>query len=148
MLDAFWSDLRFTGRLLRKNPGFAVTALLTLALGIGANTAVFSLVDHVVLRPLVYRDAGRLYAIQEVVPKFSAIAPMVPVNALHFNTWRKTAHSFEDMGLLAGATLNLTGVGEPQQLHAARASWNLFSFAGSEADLGKKFSRGGGSPRP
>jgi putative ABC transport system permease protein len=133
-----WQDFRFAARMLRKAPGFSAVAVATLALGIGANTAVFSLVDTAILRPLAYRDAGRLFAIHEVVPKFAYIAPLVPVNALHFDEWRKHAHSFEDMALIAGDVANLTGTGgEPQQVHRARVSPSLFRLLGVEAQIGR-----------
>ena len=97
--------------MLRKNPGFSAIAIATLALGIGANTAIFSLVDGVILRPLAYLDADRLFAVHEVVPKFSALAPLIPVNGMHFLEWRKSVRSFDQMALLGGMTLNLTGRG-------------------------------------
>lgn len=139
MLDALWSDLRFTARMLRKNPGFAIVAIVTLALGIGANTAIFSLVDHVILQPLAYPDAGRLYAIQEAVPTFAGAPPIVPVNAMHFLEWRKRVHAFESIALLNGLSLDLTGTGEPQRLPAARVSWNLFQTLGVQPLLGRSF---------
>jgi len=82
------ASLRATLRMISKNPGFSAVAIATLALGFGANTAIFSVVDSVILRPLAYPDADRLVTIHEVVPKFSHIAPMLPVNAMHFREWR------------------------------------------------------------
>ncbi len=79
-------------------PGFALVAILTLALGIGANSAIFSVVDTVILRPLTYRDAGDLVVIEEATPK----GGRVPVNATHFNEWRRSARSFEAMALIGG----------------------------------------------
>ena len=97
-------DLRFALRLLTRSPGFSIVAIATLALGIGANTAIFSVVDHVLLRPLPYRDSDRLYAVHEVVPKFAHVAPLVPVNAMHFREWRRTVRSFDRMALIGGHT--------------------------------------------
>src|SRR5215207_2673730 len=107
------ADLRFAARLFRRAPGFSLIAIATLALGIGANTAIFSVVDHVLLRPLPYRDSDRLYAVHEVVPKFAHVAPMVPVNAMHFREWRRNVRSFRQLALIGGVPLNLTGTGEP-----------------------------------
>src|SRR3954466_5211922 len=115
-------ELRFALRLLRRSPGFTLVAVATLALGIGANTAIFSVVDHVLLRPLPYRDSDRLYAVHEVVPKFAHVAPMVPVNAMHFREWRRNVGSFERLALIGGMPLNLTGTGEPERLAGARVS--------------------------
>ena len=119
MFETLCADLRFAGRMLRKNPGFSTIAIATLALGIGANTAIFSLVDGVILRSLAYPDADRLFAVHEVVPKFSALAPLIPVNGMHFLEWRKSVRSFDQMALLGGMTFNLTGGGEPERLPAA-----------------------------
>jgi putative ABC transport system permease protein len=93
MFDALRADLRFAARMLRKDSTFSSIAIATLALAIGGNTAVFSLVDGVILRPLAYREADRLVTIHEVVPKFSHIAPLIPVNAMHYQEWRKSAQS-------------------------------------------------------
>jgi predicted permease len=139
MLETLVSDLRFAGRMLRKNPGFSTIAIATLALGIGANTAIFSLVDGVILRPLAYLDAGRLVAVHEIVPKFGALGPLIPVNGMHFLEWRKTVHSFEQIALVGGTTLNLTGAGEPERLAAARVSPSLFPMLGVQAQFGRTF---------
>jgi putative ABC transport system permease protein len=139
MLETFVSDLKFAGRMLRKNPGFSAVAIATLALGIGANTAIFSLVDGVILRPLAYLDADRLVAVHEIVPKFSGLAALIPVNGMHFLEWRKSVHSFEQMALVGGITFNLTGTGEPERLAAARVSPGLFPMLGVQAQLGRTF---------
>jgi putative ABC transport system permease protein len=132
-----WQDLRIAARMLRKAPGFSAVAVATLALGIGANTAVFSLVDTAILRPLAYRDAGRLYNIHEIVPKFAYLAPLIPVNAMHFAEWRKSARSFEQMALLTSDVANLTGSGEPQRVTRGRVSPALFRMLGAKAQIGR-----------
>ena len=139
MLETLVSDLRFAGRMLRKNPGFSTIAIATLALGIGANTAIFSLVDGIVLRPLAYLDAGRLVAVHEIVPKFSGLGALIPVNGMHFLEWRKSVHSFEQMALIGGMTFSLTGTGEPERLAAARVSPSLFPMLGVQAQWGRTF---------
>jgi predicted permease len=133
------TDLRFAARMLCKDWVFYGIAIATLALGIGANSAIFSVVDGVILRPLAYRESQRLVVIHEVVPKFSNIAPMIPVNAMHFLEWRKTAHSFPEMALLGGITFNLTGSGDPELIPAARVSPGLFPMLGIQARLGRIF---------
>lgn len=139
MFDTLVGDLRFAIRLLRKNPGFAAVAVATLALGIGANTAIFSLADNLILRPLAYPAADRLFVIHEVVPKFSHLAPLIPVNAMHFREWRKKARSFDQLALVGGKTFNLTGTGEPERIPAARVSPNLFPMLGLKTQLGRTF---------
>ncbi|HTA68803.1 MAG TPA: ABC transporter permease [Bryobacteraceae bacterium] len=133
------NDLRFAGRMLRKDWGFYGVAIATLALGIGANTAIFSVVDGVILRPLAYRESQRLVVIHEMVPKFANLAPLIPVNAMHFLEWRKTSSSFSEMALLGGMTFNLTGSGEPERIPAARVSPSLFPMLGVQARLGRTF---------
>jgi predicted permease len=132
-------DLRFALRLLTRSPGFSVIAIATLSLGLGANTAIFSIVDHVLLRPLPYRDSDRLYAIHEVVPKFAHVAPLVPVNAMHFREWRRNVRSFDRMALIGGVALNVTGTGEPERLAGARVSPALFTMLGVRPQLGRSF---------
>jgi predicted permease len=133
------NDLRFAARTLRKNPGFSAIAIATLALGIGANTAIFSVVDHVILRSLGYPDAERLFTIHEVVPKFANLAPMIPVNVMHFREWRAKAKSWDQLALLGGLTFNLTGIGEPERIPAARVSPNIFPMLGMQTQLGRTF---------
>jgi predicted permease len=137
MFDGLVADFRLAARTLRKDLGFSAIAIATLAIGIGANTAVFSLVDRVVLRPLAYRDAGGLYAVHEVVPKFAHIAPLIPINAMHFREWRKNAKTFDDMAMVGGITLNLTGSGDPERIPAARVSPSLFRLLGVTAQIGR-----------
>jgi predicted permease len=139
MFDTLSSDLRFAARTMRKNPGFSAIAIATLALAIMANTAIFSVVDTVILRPLAYPEADRLVTIHEVVPKFSRFAPLVPVNGMHFRQWRKETRSLDQMALLGGITFNLTGNGEPERIPAARVSPNLFPMLGITTQLGRTF---------
>jgi predicted permease len=133
------NDLRFAGRILRKDWAFYGIAIATLALGIGANTAIFSVVDGVILRPLAYRQSQQLVVIHEMVPKFANLAPLIPVNAMHFLEWRKTVRSFSEIALIGGTTFNLTGSGEPERLQAARVSPSLFPMLGIQARLGRTF---------
>jgi putative ABC transport system permease protein len=139
MFDTLFGDVRFATRLLRKNPGFSAVAIGTLALGIGANTAIFSVADTVIFRPLAYPHATRLFAIHEVVPKFSYLAPMIPVNAMHFREWRKKTRSFDQLALLGGMTFNLTGAGDPERIPGARVSPNLFPLLGIQTQFGRTF---------
>ena len=132
-------DIRFAARMLRKDWGFHAVAIATLALGIGANTAIFSVVDGVLLRPLAYRESHRLVVIHEIVPRFANITQLIPANAMHFLEWRKTARSFSDMALIGGLTFNLTGAGEPERIPSARVSPSLFPMLGIQALLGRTF---------
>jgi predicted permease len=139
MLHALLADLRFATRSLRQALGFSAVAIATLALGIGATTAMFSVVDHVLLRPLPYARAERLHAVHEVMPAFAHIAPLMPVNAMHFTDWQRHTRAFDGMALVAGMPLNLTGAGEPQRLSAARVSPALFWMLGVQPQLGRVF---------
>ena len=138
-MDTILTDLRYAARSLWRTPGFTTAAVLTLAIGIGANTAIFSIVDHVILRPLAYDDPDRLYVIHEAVPKLAHIAPAIPVSANHFLEWKRGTNAFESMALLGDASLNLTGAGEPAQLLGARASAELFPMLGVRPQLGRVF---------
>ena len=139
-IERLLQDLHFGIRTLRKNAVFSMVTIATLALGIGANTAIFSLVDHVIFRPLAYRNAERLYAIHEHLSgAFAKVPPMIPVNGAHFTEWRKSLRSFDEMALLGGISMNLTGTGEPQRLNGARVSWNLFDLLGVRPLLGRIF---------
>src|SRR5579872_1966889 len=134
------SDLRYAFRTLAKNPGFAIIVVLILAVGIGANTAMFSVVDGILLRPLPFKDAERLYAVQEVAPKFAHLAPAFPVSYHHLREWRKDWTSAEDIAVFNTFTTNLTTPdGEPERLNGGRASWNLFPILGIQPQIGRSF---------
>ena len=138
-MDTILNDLRYAFRSLRRTPGFTTAAVLTLAIGIGANTAIFSIVDHVMLRPLAYQDPDRLYVVHESVPRFAHISPTLPVSANHFLEWKRSVDAFEEMALIGRISLNLTGVGEPEQLQGARVSAALFPMLGTRPQLGRVF---------
>jgi putative ABC transport system permease protein len=128
-------DGRYALRQLRRNPVFALVAVLTLAFGIGATTAVFSVFDAVVLRPLSYADSSRLVIIDEWIPSVGSI----PVNALHFQEWQRTARSFDQIALVGGLNVNVTDSAGPERLSAARVSSELFPLLGVRPQLGRVF---------
>lgn len=135
----FLVDFRYAVRVLRRSPGFSCIAIATLAFAIGVNTAIFSIFDGILLRPLGYGDEGRLVAVHEVVPKFSHLAPRLPVNAMHFLEWRRSVRAFEQIAMIGDITLDLTGGGEPERLAAARVSPSLFPMLGARTELGRTF---------
>src|SRR5277367_3354289 len=104
-------DLRYGARMLRKSPGFTIVAVLTLALGIGANTAIFSVVNGVLLRPLPFRDPSRLVLIAE-----KSSFPIISTSYENYLDWRDQSHSFESMEATRGSSITLTGAGEPERL--------------------------------
>src|SRR5215472_3953075 len=130
-----WQDGRVAARMLQKNPTFALAAILTLALGIGATAAVFSVVDTVVLRPLSYADSSRLVMIDEWTPSLASI----PVSGLHFQEWRRGAKSFEGIARIGGGNVNVTDFGEPERLPAAGVSPDLLPLLGVQPELGRIF---------
>ncbi|SPE22387.1 conserved membrane hypothetical protein [Candidatus Sulfopaludibacter sp. SbA3] len=134
------SDLRYALRTLLRNPGFTAVALFTLALGIGANTAIFSVFSGVLLRPLPYPDAHRLISIREVVPSMARFGPTVPVTAWHFREWRKQSHVLEQVALQNSQLYTLTSDGDPVRVAAARVSPSLFPMLGVRPVLGRTFS--------
>src|SRR5437899_8965842 len=113
-------------RNLAREKAFAAFAILTLALGIGAVTTTFSIVDDVLLKPLVYKKPERLYAAAESAPQLGTMYPRLPVNASHFRSWQKHCQTCESAALLNPASFNLTGEGEPEQLERATCTWQLF----------------------
>src|SRR5947209_3495282 len=130
------SDLRYAVRQLRKNLGFTAVAVLTLALGIGACSAIFSVVNGVLLRPLDYPNADRLVVIREASPPQFPEFSIAPPN---YVDWTKQAKSFAGIAAYTGAQLNLTGDGEPQRLTGQRATANYFDIFGVKPVLGRWF---------
>jgi predicted permease len=138
-LFSLFSDCRFALRQLRKSPGFAAAAVLTLALGIGANTAIFSVVNSVLLRPLTYREPRQLYIVREIVPQLAKFAPTLGANLPDFRIWQKQVRSFADVAIAEYTTAGLTGAGEPEIVRGVRASANIFQVLGIQPALGRTF---------
>jgi len=140
-----WQDLRYAFRLLAKSPGFTVLAVITLGLGIGANTAIFTVVNAVLLRPLEFRDPSRL-----VIAAEKSNFPTVSTSYQNYVDWRDQSHSFESLEATRGATITLTGDGEPERLNVRMATAPIFPLLGVNAVLGRTFlaeeDRAGGAP--
>src|ERR1700738_466457 len=135
IMGNLWQDLRFGARMLLKHPGVAIIAVMTLALGIGANTAIFSVVNAVILRPLPYKNPERLVSLWENVPQHGRWR-VTPAN---FFDWKKQSTTFEDMAAFGFSTMTLTGGGEPEKLLGTRAGSGYFSVVGVEPILGRSF---------
>ena len=135
-MESFWQDLRYGIRVLTRKPGFTAIAVLTLALGIGANTAIFSVVNAVLLRPLNYERPGELYLLWTTNPGWldheSASLP-------DFLDWRSQNQSFEDLIAISRRSVNFTGDGEPERLIGANVSAGFFTILGAEPLLGRGF---------
>ena len=135
-LSGLWQDMRYAVRMLRKNPGFAAVVVMTLALGIGANTAIFSFVNAVILNPLPFLDSDRLVIISET----NNAGTEMTVSLLNFRDWQASSRSFEDLGGVCWLTFNLTGVDTPQRLLGQAVTLNYFSILGVQPQLGRIFS--------
>jgi predicted permease len=136
-LETIWQDLKYAARVLRKSPAFTLFAVAVLALGIAANTAIFSIADAVLLRPLPYRDANRLVLVWEDASSYG-FPENTPAPG-NFSDWKARNHVFDDTAALLFDTLNLTGDGNPEQLNGIAVSWNLFSVLGVSPALGRDF---------
>jgi predicted permease len=135
ILETYWRDVRYGLRMLRKNPGFTAIAVLTLALGIGANTAIFSIVQGVLLAPLPYHDPGRLIVVWESNPRF----PRVGVSYPNFRDRQRMTKSFEQVAAFATQGYDLTGHGMPEHFDGKEVSANAFSTLGVRPALGHEF---------
>jgi putative ABC transport system permease protein len=134
-------DAAYGARLLRRTPGFSAAAILIVALGIGAVTAIFSVVDGVLLRPLPYAEPTRLVAVWSTMPRLNL--PRALVNGADYQVWRRDNHVFTDIALVRSlANFNFTGVGEPERLFGARISPNLLSVLGVSPAIGRAFQTG------
>jgi predicted permease len=147
LVEAWWQDSRFAVRVLRKNPGFAAVAILTLALGIGANTAIFSVVQGVLLAPLPYREPDRLVTVW--LDNFRLKSP-TDLSYRDFMDWERGAPPFEKMSAYARRSFDLSSPGNPEHLEGREISSNFLNTLGVELALGREFSaeedRNGGAP--
>jgi len=133
------NEIRYAVRSLWHDRGFTTVVVLSLAVGIGANTAIFSLVNGILLQPPAYRQPEQLVGIAQVIPKFAKTYPSLPTNLGILAEWRQHASSFESIGVDVPASFNLTGVGEPELLRGVRMSANFFSVLGVQPRLGRSF---------
>src|SRR6202142_3798925 len=131
---------RHSFRLLRRSPVFSAVVVLMLALGIGANTAVFSVVDAVLLRKLPYREPDRLVMVWEKNPTLGAmVGDRVPTAYTNFAEWVRQQRSFESIAGFEDVSLNRTGTGDPERIAGARVSANFFGVLGVTPLLGNAF---------
>src|SRR5688572_240959 len=129
-------ELRYAARTLLKRPGFSVIAVLTLALGIGANTAIFSVVNATLLRPLPFKDPDRVMMIWGSLPKLSGT---LPNSAPNFEGLKAKTQTFERLAVFRSWSWQLTGSGEPELLRGARVSADFFEAVGAGPILGRAF---------
>src|ERR1022692_4837189 len=133
------ADLGHAVRTLRREPGFALPAILILGLGLGGQPAGFSPVTGVLLKPLPYAQPDRLVTIREVIPQIAHLYPSLPVNAYHFVEWRKECRSLQSMSAFIPGTANLTGSGDPERVDEAIVSPNVFRVLGVRLAQGRDF---------
>ena len=134
-METLIQDVRYAARSLRRSPGFTLIAMLTLALGIGANTAIFSVVNGVLLRPLAYSNPDRLVMIWGHHEGIGHEAASLP----DFLDWREQGTAFEGMAAVANTRFDVTGDGEPERIEAALTTANFFHVLGVTPALGRAF---------
>ena len=140
-MNSIWQDVRYGLRQLRKSPSFTITAVLTLALGIGATTALFSVVYSVLLKPLAYQDSGRLVVVWERVRFLETLFPYVGASPRHADIWRKQATAFTDLTLLQqnSTGVSLRSTDHPQLVGRIIAQPNLLDVLGVQPSIGRNF---------
>ena len=145
-MQTLWQDIRYGIRMLLKSPGMSFVVILALALGIGANTAIFSVVNAVLLRPLPYDQADRLVFLNET----SKVMDEISISYPNFLDWRNQNQVFEKIGVYNRSSYNLTGAGEPERIIAAQCSADLFAALRMNAAIGRVFNndedKPGGTP--
>lgn len=137
VVDDLARDARYALRSLARNPGFACIAILTLALGIGANTAIFSLVDAVLIRPLPFPNSDRIAMVWEEAARLGY--PKTDVSPANYVDWTHQSEVFEDLAAYFGNAFNFTGQSRPERLDGVQATPNLFSVLGVQPFLGRSF---------
>jgi predicted permease len=137
-MSALFQDVKFGLRMLAKNPGFTAVAVLTLALGIGANTALFSVVNGVLLNPLPYPQPNQLVTLHESKPNF----PYGAISYPNFLDWQKDNHTFSSMAVARGYGFTLTGAGESERIRAEFVTSDFFRVLGVKPVIGRSFAPG------
>lgn len=145
-LERLGQDIRYAARQLWRSPGFSVVTMLTLALGIGATTAIFTLVYDVMLRPLPFAQPDRLVVMEETVAEWSNVYPTLPVSANHFTFWQKNSRSFDSMAVMRQGALPLGGEGRPLQVGVLSATPGIFGVLQVSPELGRGFTESEAQP--
>jgi putative ABC transport system permease protein len=140
IMETIFTDLRFGLRIMLKHPGFTLVAVITLALGIGANTAIFSIVNSILLRPLPFREPDRIVRMVQASPKLGL--PSWGVSQADFAAYREQNRSFESIAIYNTTATNLTGAGEPERLPMATVTADFFKVFGVNPLLGRAFVEG------
>ena len=135
-MDTFLQDLRYAARTLIKNPGFAALTIACLALGIGVNSTIFSVVDTVAIRPLPFSDPDRLVSLRTT--QLVNGIERGSVSFLDVRDWRARTHSFAEIGTSSGRSLTISDTGEPERFIGATVSWNMFPMIGIQPVLGRQ----------
>lgn len=139
-MQSMIQDLRYALRQLRKSGGFALTAFLTIGLAVGAVTAVFSVVNTVLLRPYPFRDPGRIVVWRESIREIQNTAPLLPDNYRHYQNLRTHASSIQDAAIISNPPFSVsTGIDHPQMTEGLAVSPNFFSVLGVPPFLGRPF---------
>jgi hypothetical protein len=138
-VERLLQDARYALRQLWRSPGFSIVAMMTLALGIGATTAIFTLVYDVLLRPLPFTQQDRLVTIEEKVAEWSNLYPTLPVSANHFTFWQQHNRTFDSMAIMEQFSVPLGTRGRPLQVQALSATPGIFSVLQVQPELGREF---------
>lgn len=133
-------DLRYALRQLNRSRGFTIVAVMTLALGIGSTTSIFTLIYDVMLRPLPFPQSNRLVTIEEKLDEWSNLYPVLPVNANHFTFWKHYSRSFDDIAVMTQGSVPMGSSGRPLQIGVLAATPGLFNVLGVQPQLGRGFS--------
>jgi len=144
LVETAWRDLRYGVRMLSKNPGFTIIAGVTLALGIGANTAIFSVIDGVLLEPLPYPNPEELVAVWHTAPGLN-IKDLNSSDSSYF-IYREQSRTFRDIGLYRNDSVNITGMAGPERVSALDVTDAVLPILGVRATLGRTFTRADDSP--
>src|ERR1700733_13177303 len=139
-MQSLLQDFRYALRQLRRSKGFGFTAVLTIALGVGAVTAVFSVVNGVLLQPYAFRNPGQIVVWRESIREIQNVAPLLPDNYRHYLNLKNHAQSIEDAAILQTAGFSVsTGVDHPRMAEGLAISPNFFSVLGANPALGRTF---------
>src|ERR1700732_90294 len=142
-MESFWQDLKHSVRMFLHAPGFTITAILALALGVGANTAIFSVINTVLLRPMPYPEADRIVFFMNVYPQGSGTG----TSPAKFNFWRAQTQSIQDAAAWRFGVANYNSGGAPEQIQATQASADFFKLLGARVLYGRTFSQDEDLPR-